>query len=570
MISSTVPGLGLDARVLAAGIDRSPTGVAVLDGDGHFLFVNDSFCRLTARGSEQLGGLHFLDVTHPEDRERSSDSFARLVEGDLESAVLEKRYVRPDGSTVWAQLTCARLPGTPARVFTTVVDITAQRQHSSMLAHRAAHDELTGLPARGLFLELLSAATRRLARHPDRRVAVGFLDVDGLKQVNDTYGHGVGDELIAAVVPRVRQAIRPTDVVARVGGDEFTVLLDDMTDGDDLMAVAHRLLEALSEPFDLSVGPVRVTGSLGLVATTDPAERGEQLVSRADAAMYVAKARGGNRVEVFDGRVYAARVLQQRLESDLRLSLESGDFCLAYQPIIDLRSGAVAGVEALLRWDHPTRGHLTASEFIDVAERSGLIIPLGRWVLREACAQLARWDRELGAASPASMFINVSARQIEASDLIGELAGVLGSTGVSPRRICLEITETEILHDPDSAHAVLKAARDLGVDLAIDDFGTGYASLSRLTEIPTHTVKLDASFVREVRARRESAAVISATLLLAHNLRQNVIAEGLENVEDLDVLREMGCEFGQGFFIARPLSPAALATWVTEHPVGSV
>ncbi len=340
---------------------------------------------------------------------------------------------------------------------------------------------------------------------------------------------------------------------------------DEINGLKDGYAAACRLVETISQPFELSVGPVRVSVSMGLASTSDGAVPPEMLVSQADVAMYAAKSRGGNRVEMFDERAYAARMEQQRTENELRAALDNGELALAYQPIIDLRYGRVRGVEALLRWRHPTKGLLAAADFIDVAERSGLIIPIGRWVIGEACAQLARWDVELGAASPHSVYINVSPRQLKASDVIGDLMQATSTTGISARRVCLEITETEALQDPEVAAVVFQAATELGVDLAIDDFGTGYASLSRLTEIPARIIKLDATFVREVRQRRQAVAVISAILIMAHNLRQDVIAEGLENEADVDTLREMGCEYGQGYHLSRPMEPSALGPWIAAR-----
>ncbi len=543
-------------------MQRSAAGFAVLDASGRFRYVNQAICDMFGRSAGDMRSSRLSDLTHPGDMEGHLSVLQSLVDGSVEQSITERRYVRPDASDVWVKLIAVGVPGAEPNVFLTAVDITDQQREWSVLAHRAAHDELSGLPARGLFLEVLTVATRRLSRREQDSVIVGFLDLDGLKQVNDTYGHSTGDELIAAVVARMRNATRPGDVLARVGGDEFTVLFDDLNSLDAAYVVADRLTQAMNKPFELSVGPVRVSVSMGLAAASDADVPPEMLVSQADVAMYAAKLRGGNRVEIFDERAYATRLERQRLENDLRSALDVGELALAYQPILDLRNGTVRGVEALLRWHHPEHGFLSAAEFIDVAEHSGLIIPIGRWVIGEACAQLARWDVELGEASPRTVYINVGARQLEASDVIGDVMRAMHSTGITADRICLEITETEALHDPETAALAFRAATELGVDLAIDDFGTGYASLSRLTEIPARTIKLDSSFVREVRQRRQAAAVISATLLLAHNLRQDVIAEGLEHLADVDAIREMGCEYGQGYELSRPLSPSALSDWI--------
>ncbi len=550
---------------MLTGVQRSAAGFAVLDASGRFRYVNQAMCDMFGRSVAQMHSLRLADLTHRADLDGHLAVLRSLFNGSTEEAISKRRYVRPDGSDVWVKLISVTIPGAKPQVFLTAVDITDQQQEWSVLAHRAAHDELTGLPARGLFLELLTVATRRLSRRERESVIVGFLDVDGLKQVNDTYGHSIGDELIAAVVARMRNATRPGDVLARVGGDEFTILFDDLNSLDAAYGVADRLTQAMSVPFELTVGPVRVSVSMGLAGASDADVPPEMLVSQADVAMYAAKLRGGNRVEIFDERAYAMRLERQRLENELRAAIDLGELALAYQPIVDLRNGSVRGVEALLRWHHSEHGLLSAADFIEVAEHSGLIIPIGRWVIDEALAQLARWDAELGHSAPGTVYINVSARQLEASDVVGDLMRAMHRTGITADRVCLEITETEALHDPETAALVFRAATELGVDLAIDDFGTGYASLSRLTEIPARTIKLDSSFVKEVRNRRQAAAVISATLLLAHNLRQDVIAEGLEHPADVDAIREMGCEYGQGFYLARPLSPSALCEWITRR-----
>ena len=433
------------------------------------------------------------------------------------------------------------------------------REARDQLALRALHDPLTGLLVRWMFLEKLSHALARLARHP-HPLAVLFIDLDRLKHVNDGYGHAAGDALIRICAERLKASVRPTDPVARIGGDEFVILLEDLQNADEVEVIAERILEKLNVPCRPGTGPVmRPTASIGVAVTEDTRMSADTLLSNADAAMYRAKHSGRGRYRVFDAAAYSAVTTRHQLETDLRTAVSDPQFELHYQPIIDLTTGATHAVEALLRWQHPTRGLLTAADFIDVAEDSGLIREVGDWVVTRACRQLAEWDAAIGDRTPERMFINLSVPELAHPRFDERLADAAAEAHIDPKRLVLEITETGMVNETSTIAGAVDVLLGLGCELAIDDFGTGYSSLSRLVQLPAGILKIDRTFVREVHRNHESAAIVSAVLLLGHNLRKTVVAEGVEDAEALAVLRELGCPYAQGFHIAHPLTPQHLA-----------
>ena len=464
-----------------------------------------------------------------------------------------------------------------------IADRDAARQAQSELAHRAMHDPLTGLPVRWVFLEQLANALARLRRHHGH-VGVLFADVDGLKYVNDTYGHDAGDRLLVTCAERIRAAVRPSDVVARVGGDEFLVLLEDLSGAESAAAVAHRILSQLGAPYRSGDQVLRPSASLGLALTTDPATSPAALITHADSAMYRAKRAGRGRYEVFDALCYAADRARATVHTGtaeaVRTALRAGQLTVHYQPVVDLTgtpaqasrrhldatpsglgarahpSGSVYAVEALVRWQHPDRGLLLAAEFVPQAERAGLLPELGAWVLATACEQLAAWDSALGAAAPPRLFVKVSVDQLTGAQFVPHLTAVLQRTGVAATRLTLEITETGLLTDSPAAGLAFAAVQELGCSVAVDDFGTGYSSLSRLVELPASTWKLDRSFARDLDSRPPAAAVVHAVVQLGRRLDRTVIAEGVEDDATLRALRTLGCTFAQGFHLG-PAQPAA-------------
>ncbi|HEU0298420.1 MAG TPA: bifunctional diguanylate cyclase/phosphodiesterase, partial [Longimicrobium sp.] len=435
---------------------------------------------------------------------------------------------------------------------------TEHKVAEELLLHSALHDTLTGLPNRSLLLDRVGLALRRGPRHR-RTCAVLALGLDGFKVVNDSLGHGVGDRLLGEVARRLEATLRSADTVARVGADVFAVLVDDLRDPAEARMVADRVHEALRDPFRLEGHAVFATASIGIaLAAADATAEG--LVRDADTAMYRAKARGRARSEMFDTAMQAMALERLRLETDLRSAVERGEFELAYQPLVSLADGRIAGFEALARWRHPQRGVLQPAEFIAVAEDTGLIVPLGRWVLREACRQMREWNRRYGAAL--SVNVNLSPVQFGEKGLARDVDEALRESGLPAAFLKLEITESLLMGDAGGAAATLEELKTLGVDLCIDDFGTGYSSLSYLHRFPIDTLKIDRSFIARLGTDGQSEQIVRTILVLAQSLNLRAVAEGVETSEQAERLRAMGCEYAQGFRFSEPVQGDAAGAMI--------
>ena len=431
-----------------------------------------------------------------------------------------------------------------------------RKEFESQLAHQAHHDPLTGLPNRVLFLEFLDVALAR-SRRRDTTVGVLFLDLDRFKYVNDSFGHDAGDELLTSLARRLRSVVRPGDTIARFGGDEFVVLCEDLTPGlarEQAVDVAERLIAAIQQPFSRQGESQFLSTSIGIALSTGEDDRPEALLRDADAAMYRAKERGKGRWELFDEAMRATALRRVETENALHRAVERNEFRVFYQPVMSLRDGTCVGAEALVRWQHPDRGLVSPAEFITLAEETGLVVPLGRWVLEEACRQTAHWHRVRG-GGPFTVSVNLSARQLARAELVGEVAAALDASGVAPECISLEITESVLMEDVEASLGAIKALRALGVRLGIDDFGTGYSSLGYLKRLPVDTVKVDQSFVDGLGTDAEDSAIVAAVVNLGHTLTLNVVAEGVETEEQLAELVALGCDSAQGFLFAPALPP---------------
>jgi len=445
-------------------------------------------------------------------------------------------------------------------------DREALREAQQELTRRAMYDALTGLPMRWVLVDHVDralSALRRTAGH----VGVLFIDLDGLKFVNDNHGHAAGDHLIRSSADALQRTVRPSDVVARVGGDEFVVLLPGLTDPGTAEEVAARVLDALATAARTAGTTLRGRGaSVGVTTTDDPAASADTLISHADAAMYQAKRAGGGRHAVFDPETYAALTARQRLIEELAAALEEEQLELHYQPIVELPGGEVTGVEALLRWRHPDRGLLTAGEFLAVVEGTDLAGDIGAWVFRAACRQLAAWDETIPDASPRRLFVNVSAGELAHPGIDDRIRRALELGGVAGERLVIEVTETEAMTHAHTAAVVDRVRRELGCGAAIDDFGTGHSSFSRLAQLPADIVKIDQSFTGRLFTTREVKPIVSALIHLGDQLDREVIVEGIEDAASCAALVALGCRYGQGYHLGRPQPPDELAETLTRGP----
>jgi diguanylate cyclase (GGDEF)-like protein len=441
-------------------------------------------------------------------------------------------------------------------------DITEQKTLEEQLRRQAFHDDLTGLPNRALFTDRLEHAIAFLGRH-SAPIAVLFIDLDDFKTVNDSLGHEAGDRLLVEAGKRIERCVRSVDTVARLGGDEFAVLLEDV-DPDAPADVASRILAALREPVRVHRRQLTIGASIGIATAHSPKQRVSDLLRNADLAMYSAKDHGKGRFEVFRPKLQRAATTRLRLKADLERALDDGQFKLRYQPLIDLARGEVVGMEALLRWHHPARGEVLPGEFITLAEESGLILTLGRWVLHEACRQATVWQADGLTTEPIGMSVNVSARQLEDPALANDVSAALEESGLDPELLTLEITESVLMHDTELTQQSLHRLKALGVRLVIDDFGTGYSSLSYLRRFPIDGIKIDRSFIDAIDTDREEADLVGSIITLSHRLKLETVAEGVERWSQLARLRSLGANVGQGYYMAVPLTPSEVVTFARE------
>ena len=494
---------------------------------------------------------------HPDDQDTLRCALEEHLRGATPLFQHEHRIQHRDGSYVWvlARGLAVRERGAAAtRMAGSLTDITERKRAEQQLQHDAFHDALTELPNRGLFDDLLGRAVGKLRRQSDYLFAVLYLDLDRFRVLNESLGHRLGDQLLVAVAKRLQTCIRPGDTAARLGGDEFVILLDALKEPADATRVAERIQRELSRPYQLGGQEAFTTASIGIALSAPAYERPEQLLRDADLALYRAKALGKARSEVFDRGMHALAVAQLELETDLRRALEREEFRVHYQPIVAVDSGRVLGFEALARWQHPSRGLLQPASFIAAAEETGLMIPLGRWVLQEACRTLHEVNTSRPGEPPLAVNVNISPRQFRQDDLVDQVRAVLEETGLPPGCLRLEITEGTVMEHAEPAMATLAELRALGVQVHLDDFGTGYSSLSYLPRFQIDTLKIDRSFVSGLGGQDENAEIVGVIVTLAHNLGLEVIAEGVETAEQLAMLRDLRCGQVQGYFFSRPVA----------------
>jgi diguanylate cyclase (GGDEF)-like protein/PAS domain S-box-containing protein len=518
----------------------------------------------------------------PEERNASFDMFRRLLHPDDRQRVLElverartagtgfeceHRVVRPDGAVRVLQArgeVHADGAGRPATMVGTAQDITQRKQLEEQLVRQALNDPLTGLANRALFADRLEHALAH-GQRPGVTVAILVIDLDGFKDINDSLGHDAGDDLLMIAGMRLQGHARPGDTVARLGGDEFGVLLEDIA-ADEAVRSAEALLEGLATPIVLRDRDLTPTASIGIAIAAG--EDAETLLRNADTAMYAAKRQGKGRYALFEPAMHATVIERLDLAADLSRAVEKGQLHLCYEPQISLASGRICCLEALVRWRHPARGEVSPGEFIPLAEDTGMILAIGRWVLREACRQVKAWQERWPAPAPLTIAVNLSARQLQHPGIVDEVRAALAAAGLDPQSLVLEITETAIMEHLDAAITLLTELRRLGVRLALDDFGTGYSSLSYLQRLPVDILKIDRSFVAGVARSTEDSALARGILTLGQTLGLETVAEGIETAEQLAALRALGCQLGQGYLFARPLGPAAVDALLERHHPG--
>ena len=549
-----------ERRMFRDLVERSPDVSMIVDADLKIRYVSPSVESMLGYEAQTLPGTEISRYLHPK-------SLAELREdghlGETEpSGRLELTMRHADGSWRCLEAMSAGLridagTGREAEERAYYVrDVTRRKAAEKELVHRALHDHLTGVANRALFMDRLEHALV-LAVRREEPVTVLFVDLDGFKAVNDDFGHGAGDLVLTMVAQRLRACLRPGDTVARLGGDEFAVLLEDAARAADAASVANRIVSTLREPISWSGHTLYVTASVGVASSGPDLSAAEDLLHAADAAMYRAKEAGRARHEIFEEGLSAESRERLMLETDLRLAFERGEFRLYYQPEIDLRSGDIVSMEALLRWEHPRRGRVAPLEFISLIEENGLIVPIGRWVLGEACRQALIWrDRRRGIGP--SVSVNLSARQLQQPGLVDSVVGILGETGLPPENLVLEITESTFMEDTERISDSFRELKEIGVQLAIDDFGTGYSALSYLERFSADYLKIDQSFVGKLGEEARSQAVLLPLLVdLARALGMKAIAEGVETDAQVERLREMGCDMVQGHYFSAPLSGRA-------------
>ncbi len=561
--------------------------IAVIDRDGRRVFNSPAYQKILGYRSEELAGTSSLDQIHPDDRERVLEA-ALKANSTGRGERLEYRIRHKDGSWRFFESTSSAIRSPEGEADGLVIvnrDITDRKRAEEKLAHQSFHDGLTDLPNRALFLDRLQRAITLSRRRSDFRFAVLFIDIDEFKVFNDSMGHAAGDGLLIQIAQRLSASLRGVDTVshprmgkladpfvgestlARPGGDEFTVLIEELHDPSDAIRVAERIQQRLATPFDFNGHEIVLSVSIGIVFNHKNPADAPDVLRDAEIAMYRAKSTGKARCEVFDQAMHAGAIKRLQLETDLRKAIELEQFRVYYQPIVCLRDGRIVGFETLSRWQRP-EGLVMPGEFIAVADETGIILPLNRQLLYEACSQLRSWQAAFPCDPPLTINVNITPRQFAEPDLASQIGRTLQETGLDPRSVNLEITETIAMEDADRSTIVLSELKALGVRLDIDDFGTGYSSLSRLQHFPVDTLKIDRSFVSRMDTNVETREIVRIIVMLAHGLGLKVVAEGVETVAQADMLKELGCEMAQGYLYSKPVPADRIEQLLRENRAG--
>ncbi|WP_434404138.1 putative bifunctional diguanylate cyclase/phosphodiesterase [Streptomyces sp. NBC_01353] len=601
MITERHHALPVDAELhdYRAAFRAAQLAMAVVDQNGLVVAANDALGTLLGTEADTLTEQAAADLVDLAADGRTWHAYREVLRGRRSRFRCTRRLKHPDGRSLWAEVTVSPVADS-RRVLLSIADISDRRELQARLRHLQMHDPVTRLPNRTLFFERLSAALEAASQEdelPDirsshlshesyssyghggtGRIGLIYLDLDGFKAVNDTMGHRIGDRLLAAVAARLTECADNDGytrsgghLVARLGGDEFAILVEDSTGTEQLADLAQSVLCALQQPFDLAGQRLSVSASIGVVERGARGTTATELMQAADTTLYWAKADGKARWTLFDPERNAHRMTRQALSSTLRPAVERGEFGLEYQPLVGLADGAVHGVEALVRWNHPQFGTLPPNRFVGIAEEDGSIVELGRWVLRTACTQARQWQKDHPRERPLFVSVNVAVRQVWDSDLVADVAGILAETGLAPHLLQLELTESAVMGSAGRPLQALQALSDMGVRIAIDDFGTGYSNLAYLSRLPVSVLKLDGSFVRgfqdEAHANPADELIVEALVQLAHRLGLTVTAECVETSGQATRLRRIGCDTGQGWLYSRAVAPDRIAELIGSTPL---
>lgn len=555
--------------------------IALVDVKGNRLYNSPAYKRVLGYSAAELGETSAFDQIHPDDRFKVLEA-AREARSSGVGKKLEYRIRHKDGS--WRVLesvagTIRNEKGEVAKLVIVNRDITERKRAEELAEHNSYHDGLTGLPNRHLFLDRLQHLYARAQRHGEHQFAVLFVDLDGFKVFNDTMGPVVGDQVIVEIGHRLGACLRDEDtvsrpqdelvtrnaVLSRMGGDEFTILLESVDDPAGPMRVGQRILSSIAALFMVEGREVRTSASIGIALGTSAHKKAEDILQDAEVAMRRSKALGGGRCEVFDEAMHSRAVHRLKLEDELLQALRKHEFRVCYQPIVDLKTKQITCFEALLRWQHPEQGLISPFKFIDAAEDTGLLFATGQWLILQACQQLRAWEIEHPTRKAVCISVNLSAKQFADARFVAELQSVMRETGVEPARLLLEMTETVAAADPKLTVEVLARLKHLGVGVVLDDFGTGNSSLSALRQFSLDALKIDRSLIGEMLSDRSSADAVDLMIVLAHKLKVKTIAEGIETVKQLEHLRELGCDLGQGYLFSQPIESAAAGKLLSEH-----
>ena len=560
-------------------VNTSPDIIYILDPDGHFTFINERIESLLGFSKEEIVGKHYSFLVHHDDMEQAKYVFNERRIGTRAAKNIELRLkCKNDGSsrhfnnrTLPIELNAMGMyegesDGNNSYTGTYGVarDVTERKIAEETISFQAYHDLLTKLPNRALLRDRLSLAINQ-AKRDDEKIAVMFLDLDRFKNINDSLGHMIGDELLQQVSNRLKGCVREADTLARFGGDEFTLLLPKLQNArQDASNLAEKITNTLKKPFNIDGHELYVSASIGIALYPQDGTHMDNLIKHADVAMYHVKGQGKNGYQFYSNEMNVPYIEKLSLDTDLHKALANNEFNLVYQPQVNLRSGEIVGIEALLRWEHPEHGPVSPSEFIPFAEESGLIVDIGHWVFESACAEMSRW--RIAGLPEVRMSINVSARQLMEEDIVEKIIGIIENYDVPSNWLEIEITENAIMDDMDSVIRKLQVLSDYGITIAIDDFGTGYSSLSYLHKLPIQTLKIDRTFLKESHINKDDNTIIKTIVAMAKALDLNVIAEGVETQRQLEYLREIDCNEAQGFLFGKPLPPKVISQLLIQEP----